>query len=271
MQYQKFRIRSLTVALSVVAMLLVLLLLGQLHVLPAQQAVAIAVAAVIAVAGWWAAARLRGTIDLEAKASNEFITAISEYSGELRELANGQYLYLTTVAIPNPVPPSFFQDLANEYYSKLYNQHIKVVKTHTKLRESYEANEVALVKLDDHFSYIKFKHDELIEQFGDLTQKFVGTISGISNETDFVKAAKILDPLSQSLIMQLMMCLDLKKEVLNIFQAKFFGYTLKPRQPLLASEKNKTLQGLATPETVAAMRKQRDDKFKKDAKVVSLQ
>lgn len=255
MQYSKFRIRSLTVLIGTIALMLALALLAIRHVIETEQAVAIGIATIIVITGWWAGARLRAIIDLESKASDEFIAALSNDSAELRDLMYGVPLYKMSIAPPSPTLAGFVRNEAKGYYDKLYAQHVKVVRAHTRLRESYEANEMALVRLADYFDYIKFNHDELIKELGKAFETFANSIPGIRTTADFIKSTNTLDQMSETFTLQLVLCLDMKKEVLNAFQAKLFGGKLVPRKPLNDS---KVLAELATQEVIAKMRKERD-------------
>jgi hypothetical protein len=65
-------------------------------------------------------------------------------------------------------------------------------------------------------------------------------------------------PMQQLLVDQVVLCLDLKKELLNKYQSRLFGREVSPRKPLDGS---KTLRELATWETVEAMVRRRDEEF----------
>lgn len=251
-----------------VALYEVLALLTLLGYIKVESSVTIAVAATTAIVGWHISVRIKARVDVESNASKDTIIALEKYSESLRRLYYGMVRYYAAVAMaPNPLPSHFWENAAREYYSRLYDDQLAIGEAQMSLRETIEANEMALIELEDLYDYIKFKHDDLISLFDKQGQIYAANIQDIDSLEGLNIAVEAFVKLSDkekntefaiALAEQLVLCLDFKKVLLNKFQSKMFGRTLKKREPLNGT---KTLEELATKKVMKKMRSERNAEF----------
>lgn len=245
-----------------------LALLTLLSHIKAESSITIAVAATTAIIGWHISVRIKARVDIESNASKDTIVALEKYSEALRRLYYGMVKHYAVVAMaPNPLPSRFWENAAREYYSRLYDDHLAIAETQMELRETIEANEMALIELEDLYDYIKFKHDDLIDLFDNQGKIYASNIQSVKSLEDLNTAVGSFVKLSDkerntdfaiALAEQLMLCLDLKKALQNKFQSNIFGRTLKKRKPLNGT---KTLEELATKKVLKKMRSEREAEF----------
>lgn len=257
------RITPRAIVLIVIAFGLLLVYLHTKNLIEVYQAVTIYVATLTAITGWFITVRVKAKLDIELKGAEEYISALGKYVAQLRDFYYGTALY-ANVAPPRTPSSQYWQNTAFEYYRKLYDKHLQLVDANTRVAEAYEANSIALIKLVDFHDYLNFKHQEFIKLFDKAGQDYATDVSSITTKKDFIKYmngfnSRTAKPLAD----QLMDCIDLKKEVLNTFQSRLFGYKLVQRKPL---DSSLILSQRATPEVVEGMRKQRDEELLKYSK-----
>jgi hypothetical protein len=262
------RITPFAGSLSLFALYALLVLLAMLGYMKVESSVTIAVATTTAAIGWIISSRIKARSDIEASASKEIITALEAYSGSLRTFYYGMIThYEAEVSSSSPLPNHFWENAAVKYYSHLFDDYLKVRESEIKFREAIEANEMALIDIEDLYDYIKFKHDDLINLFDKQGKIYANRVKSVNSYHEFKSIVEIFVTLNDkahntdfSIIMaeQLMLCLDLKKIILNKFQSKIFGRRVATRKPLNGT---KTLKELATKKVVKKMREERQAEF----------
>lgn len=263
MKRQHFRVTILAVLLIGIAFILSTILAWQHNLLKTQFLIAILVAAVGWFVGVWylfVSINAKTKLDLELKASDEMMAATKAYSSSISDL-NVAVSYPPSMSPPRPTPSHYWHDAALEHHVKLTELWVEFLNSQTKFRESVEANEMALVELQDYYRYIIMKHDEVSKLFRDIGTDYVNNLGTATSQPTYDELILKYQPMQQALVDQVVLCLDFKKELLNKFQSKLFGRTLNPRKPLDGS---KTLKELATREVVDAMERQRDAEFVDD-------
>jgi hypothetical protein len=226
------------------------------------------VAILVAAGGWFVGVwylfvsiNAKTKLDLELKASDEMMAATKAYSSSISDL-NVAVSYPPSASPPRPIPSHYWHDTALDHHIKLTELWVELLKTQTRFRESIEANEMALIELEDYYRYITLKHDELSKLFQDIGTGYINNLGTATSQATYDALIGKYAPMQQVLVDQVVLCLDFKKELLNKFQSKLFGRTLNPRKPLDGS---KVLKELATHEVVDAMVRQRDAEFIDDS------
>lgn len=231
-----------------------LLLFTHIKAMSIEASVTIAVASVIAVTGWFVSTRLKTKLDLELQAVREIQHSLTAYS---KSLSDFHVLVGYDPTIPFDVLESNkgWSKLAAETNEKVHTEIIKVMRKQSGLRDSIDANEIAVVELQHFYQYIMMKHDELIERFADVSGKYII----LQPETDSVESYIELTRLYKVIVPEIFDILgytvDLNKILQNKFQSKLFGHTVNRRKPLDGS---KTLDELATVATVRKMKTERE-------------
>lgn len=270
MQNGKYRLTPLAgflALLNLYALLLLLCVSGNVKV---ESGITIAIATTTAVMGWLISVRLKTKVDIEISASKEIIIALESYSSALRKFYYGMVdNYSLEALAPSPLPSRFWMNAANGYLTRLANDFIAIRETHIRFREVLEANEMALIELENYYEYIKFKHDDLIKLYFQKKEEFEIKLSNMNSLITFNNAVEVFVKLDDkppntefvvAMAEQLVYCIDLKKIVLNRFQSKIFGgRTLNTRVPL--DQSYKTLEQVATDDIIASLREQRDSEF----------
>jgi hypothetical protein len=257
MQPSKFRMTTRAICLLVIAFVLSLVLLTQIGAMKPEASVTLSVATITAIVGWAMSTNMKARLDLELKASNEVMDALKGYSKAISNF-NVAVSYPSTKFPPRPIPAHYWHDVATEHYQKLNEELVDFLTAQVAFRESIEANELALVELENYYRYIIMKHDEVTEKFQKISTDYVNNLDKATSQAGYDELVVMCRPMQKLLVDQVVLCFDLKKELLNKFQSRLFGRKVGPRKPLDGS---KTLKELATRETVEAMVRRRDEEF----------
>jgi hypothetical protein len=189
--------------------------------------------------------------NIQLKASEDVMSALKKYSSSIGKF-NLAISYPLIPSINTSLVPDYWNNLAFENYVSLNKKWITYSKTQVAFRESIEANEMALVVIDLYYKYIILKHDEISNKFHEISSDYVQSINTIKTKEDYLEQINKFMNLQKDLVDQVVLCLDLKKEILNEFQSEIFARKLTPRKPLDGS---KVLRELATREAVDALTK----------------
>ncbi len=265
MKQKRMRFTNRAIWLLIIAFGLTLVLITQVGGMKLESSVTLGVATIVAIVGWTVSVNVKARLDLELKASDEVMASLRQYSK-----ATGNFNIAATFPPmqfpPTPIPHGFWFNAANEFQDKLMKEYVEFITAQVAFREAIEENEMAVVELEDYYHYIQMKHDELSQNFLDINSLYTQSLERATSKKGYDEISQLYKPMQEQFVDQIVLCLDLKKELLNKFQSRLFGRTILPRKPL---DDSKTLRELATPETVRAMIEERDSKFLVDDSAVA--
>jgi|GEM_PF-4210349 len=260
MNYHWNRITPLTVALSLLALALIILLLISMNALDTNNGLAILVAAVVAIIGWFSVARISARTDILLKSSESLVEATKNYSSSLSYMAGTMAHRYSVYA-----PEEGVRTSANYWNKSIRLFHDDVIKDRTKqsdmlieLRQTLEAHRLPIAPIGYLCDYISLSDEKLSEKFDTCYSRFKSRIPNVHSETEFVEAVNEFADLAGDYIVASVLANDLKTEIVNFAQSKVFGYSINRRIP---NDDSKTLIELASPEVVEKMKRDLDAKW----------
>lgn len=164
------------------------------------------------------------------------------------------------VVQPVEVPDDLWFKAAKNKWSTIAEQTMKMRDAYSELYRELEANEIAIIHLEQYYRYLTIIIGDFIEHADRLNGQFALATTNFSlSEKKYKDEVAKFKPLQEEWANIAMYCMDFRKMIQNALLSDVFKRVLEPRKPLVGY--GTTLDKVATKKEVQRLIDERNEKL----------